>query len=115
MGSAVRSRLDDQDLYGANEGEAALRDQAAFVNHIAAIAQESDLVRAQVSSNNREQAMRGNLPGAVQRGVVRARSSHQKLAEQVLSADRSGLAALTDLIYDLIRERRSIDLGGLGA
>lgn len=89
-----------------------LRDQAAFVNHIAAIAEESDLVRAQVSNNSREQAMRGNLPGAVQQGVVRALSSHQKLAEQMLKADRSGLAALTDLIYDLIRERRRIDLDG---
>ncbi|MCP5230815.1 MAG: type I restriction endonuclease subunit R [Zoogloeaceae bacterium] len=87
-----------------------LRDQAVFVNHIVSIAQENDVVMAQVENNTREQALKGNLPGAVQQGVVRALSSHQKLATQVLKADRQAMSALTDLIYELIRERRTIDL-----
>jgi type I restriction enzyme, R subunit len=50
-------------------GEATpLRDQAAFVNQIASIARENDIVMAQVENNTREQAMKGNLPGAVQQG-----------------------------------------------
>jgi hypothetical protein len=44
-------------------GEATpLRDQAAFVNQIASIARENDVVMAQVESNTRDQAMKGNLP-----------------------------------------------------
>lgn len=92
-----------------------LRDQATFVNHITSIAQESDVVMAQVENNTREQALKGNLPGAVQQGVVRALSSHQKLATQVLKSDRQAMSALTDLIYELIRDRRKIDLDDLNA
>jgi type I restriction enzyme R subunit len=90
-----------------------LRDQATFVNHIVSIARESDVVMAQVESNTREQALKGNLPGAVQQGVVRALSSHQKLATQVLKADRQAMSALTDLIYELIRDKRNINLDDL--
>ena len=92
-----------------------LRDQAAFVNHITAIAKESDVVMAQVENNTREQALKGNLPGAVQQGVVRALSSHQKLATQVLKADRQAMVALTDLIYELLRDRQTIQLDDLDA
>ena len=92
-----------------------LRDQAAFVNHITSIAKESDVVMAQVENNNREEALKGNLPGAVQQGVVRALTSHQKLATQVLKADRQAMAALTDMVYELIRQKRSIDLDDLDA
>ena len=92
-----------------------LRDQATFVNHITAIAKESDVVMAQVENNSREQALKGNLPGAVQQGVVRALTSHQKIATQVLKADRQAMSALTDLIYELIRDRRMIDLDDLNA
>jgi type I restriction enzyme R subunit len=92
-----------------------LRDQAVFVNHIASIARENDIVVAQVENNTREQALKGNLPGAVQQGVVRALSSHQKLATQVLKSDRQAMSALTDIIYELLRDRRSIDLEDLDA
>ena len=92
-------------------GEATpLRDQAAFVNQIASIARENDVVMAQVESNTRDQAMKGNLPGAVQQGVVRALTSHQKLATLVLKSDRQAMAALTDVIYELISQQRNIDL-----
>jgi type I restriction enzyme R subunit len=92
-----------------------LRDQATFVNHIASIAKESDVVMAQVENNTREQALKGNLPGAVQQGLLRALTSHQKLATQVLKADRQVMVALTDVIYELIRDKRMIDLDDLNA
>jgi len=87
-----------------------LRDQAIFVNHIVEIAKENDVVMAQVENNTREQALKGNLPGAVQQGVVRALGSHQKLATMVLKSDRQAMSALTDMIYDLIHEHRTIYL-----
>lgn len=85
-----------------------LRDQATFVNHIVAIARENDVVMAQVENNTRDQALKGNLPGAVQQGVVRALSSHQKLATLLLKSDRQAMSALTDVIYELIRDQRNI-------
>jgi len=95
-------------------GEATpLRDQAIFVNQIASIARENDIVMAQVENNTREQAMKGNLPGAVQQGVVRALTSHQELATLVLKSDRQAMAALTDVIYELIRNQRNIDLDNM--
>jgi type I restriction enzyme R subunit len=97
-------------------GEATpLRDQATFINHITSIARESDIVMAQVENNSRDQAMKGNLPGAVQQAVVRALSSHQKLATLVLKSDQQAMTALTDIIYDLIREQRSIDMDDIDA
>ena len=65
---------------------------------------------AQVESNTREQAMKGNLPGAVQQAVVRALSSHQKLATQVLKSDRQGMDALVDVVYEMLRNGNDIDL-----
>ena len=87
-----------------------LQDQVVFVNHIVAIAKENDVVMAQVENNTREQALKGNLPGAVQQGVVRALMSHQKLATLVLKSDRQSMSALTDMIYDLIHNNRTINL-----
>lgn len=92
-----------------------LRDQATFVNHIVSIARENDVVMAQVENNTREQALKGNLPGAVQQGVVRALTSHQKLATLVLKSDKQAMSALTDVVYELIRERRDIDLDNFSA
>ncbi|MBU3697919.1 type I restriction endonuclease subunit R [Dechloromonas sp.] len=90
-----------------------LRDQATFVNHIVSIARENDVVMAQVENNTRDQALKGNLPGAVQQGVVRALASHQKLATLVLKSDRQAMAALTDVIYELIRDQKNINLDDL--
>lgn len=92
-------------------GEASpIQDQVAFVNQIKSITGESDVVMAQVESNTREQAMKGNLPGAVQQAVVRALSSHQKLATQVLKSDRQGMSMLVDVVYEMLREGKDIDL-----
>jgi type I restriction enzyme R subunit len=92
-----------------------LSDQAALVNHVVDITRENDTVVAQVLNNPREQALKGNLPGAVQQAVVRAFSSHKKLAEIVLKSDRQAMDALTDLIYELVRDGHKIDLDNLSA
>jgi type I restriction enzyme R subunit len=44
---------------------------------------------------------------------VRALTSHQKLATLVLKSDRQAMAGLTDVIYELIRDQKNIDLGDL--
>lgn len=90
-------------------------DQASFVNQIASIARENNTVMAQVENNSREDALRGTLPGAVADAVVRALTSHQALATLVLKQDRQSMSALTDLIYDLLKEKQKIDVGDLDA
>jgi len=91
-----------------------LRDQVVFVNHIVSITKENEVVAAQVENNPREQALKGNLPGAVQQAVMTAITSHEKLASLVLGIDGQALTALTDVVYELIRDRRSIDLDSVG-
>jgi len=90
-------------------------DQAAFVNQIATITRENNTVMAQVEYNSREDALRGRLPGAVAEAVVRALSSHQRLATLVLKQDEQLMDGLTDLIYDLLKEQQNIDVEALNA
>ena len=92
---------------------APLKDQAALVNHIVAIARENQTVAAQVARNPKHQALKGNLPGAVQGAVVRAMQSTPKLAAHLLREDRQALEMLTSVIYDLMKNGGSIDLDGV--
>ncbi len=100
------------DLFG---DVAPLNDKIAFANQVAAITQENDVVMAQIENNSREQVMRGNLPGAVQNAVVRALTSHQKLAEVLLKADKQAMAAFIDLIYELDKDQHKLEAGDQGA
>ena len=45
--------------------------------------------------------------------MIRALTSHQELATLVLKSDHQAMSALTDVIYELIREHRDIDLDDL--
>jgi type I restriction enzyme R subunit len=95
-------------------GEAApIKDQASFVNQIAAIARENGTVRAQVEENSKDQALKGNLPGAVQSAVVRAMTSNNALASLLLKQDKQGLQILTNLIYDIMKSGEDIDVDEL--
>lgn len=70
-------------------GEAApIRGHAAFVNQIAAIAREDKVVMAQVEKADMDLTLKGNLPGAVQKAVVRAMTSNNALATLLLKSDR---------------------------
>lgn len=93
-------------------GEATpLTDRVSFVNQIAAIARENPVVMAQVDRNSKEDALKGNLPGAVEAAVARAMSSHTVLATLLLKADKQGLNLLNPVIYDLLKNGGEIELG----
>ena len=97
-------------------GEAApIKDQASFVNQIAAIARENDVVLAQIDKNTKDQALKGNLPGAVQGAVVRAMTSNNALASLLLKSDKQGLGILTNMIYDILKSGNDINLDDLDA
>lgn len=92
-------------------GEAtAIEDQVAFVNQVAAITRGNRVVMAQIGKNTKDQAMKGNLPGAVQAAVVRAMSSHSELAALLLSKDRQALPILEGLIYEILKRGEALDL-----
>lgn len=94
-------------------GEATpLSDRIDFVNQIANITRENAHVMAQVEKNSKEQALKGNLPGAVEVAVARAMSSHAALATMLLKADKQGLGLLNAMIYDLLKGGGSLDLRG---
>ena len=87
-----------------------LKDQISFVNHIASITKENDVVMAQIENNTRENVFKGNLPGAVEGSVVRALSSHTTLAKQVLKTDKQAMTALANMIYELLLNNRIIEV-----
>lgn len=92
-------------------GEATpIQDQLAFVNQVAAITRENPVVMAQIDKNTKDQAMKGNLPGAVQAAVVRAMSSHSALATLLLSKDRQALPILEGVIYEILKRGDTLNL-----
>ena len=92
-------------------GEATpLSDQISFVNQVASIARENQVVMAQVEKNSKEDALKGNLPGAVEAAVARAMSSHSALARLLLKSDKQGLGLLYPVIYDLLKQGGQIEL-----
>lgn len=96
-------------------GEATpLADQAALVNQVVEIVGEDGTTMAQIQQNSKEDALRGNLPGAVEGAVARALTSHQSLAELLLQQDRQGMRPFIELVYQLVKEGKRIDLGGTG-
>lgn len=92
-------------------GEATpIEDQVAFVNQVAAITRENRMVMAQIQTNTKDQAMKGNLPGAVQAALVRAMSSHGSLATLLLTKDRQALPILEGVIYELLKRGEALSL-----
>ena len=92
-------------------GQAApIQDQASFVNQIVSITKENAVVMAQVDQNPKDQALKGNLPGAVEAAVARAMSSHAALATLLLKADKQSIGILTNMVYDLLKEGGKIEL-----
>ncbi|CAM3018964.1 type I restriction endonuclease subunit R [Sphingomonas zeae] len=90
---------------------APLGDQIHFVNQIAAIAEENHHVMAQVGKSEKELAMKGNLPGAVEKAVVRAMSSNSALATLLLKEDKQAMGILTNLVYDMLKSGDRLDAG----
>lgn len=95
-------------------GEAApLSDKINFVNQIVSITRESDVVMAQVNENPKEQALKGSLPGVVQKAVVRAMTSNRDLARLILKEDSQAIDILTATVYDLLKSGDRLDINGL--
>ena len=96
-------------------GDAApTKDQAQFVNHVLAITRENKVVMAQVEKADKDLALKGNLPGAVQNAVVRAMASNNALAALLMKNDRQAMSILTNLVYDLLKAGKGFELDDFG-
>jgi type I restriction enzyme R subunit len=58
--------------------------------------------------------LRGNLPGAVQKAVVRAMTSNRDLAKLVLKEDSQAIDILTATVYELLITGERLDMAELG-
>lgn len=97
-------------------GDAApTKDQAQFVNHVLAITRENKVVMAQVEKADKDLALKGNLPGAVQSAVVRAMASNNALAALLMKNDRQAMSILTNLVYDLLKAGKGFELDDFGS
>jgi type I restriction enzyme R subunit len=95
-------------------GDAApLADKAALVNQVVDIVGEDNTTMAQIAQNSKDAALRGNLPGTVEGAVVRALSSHQALAELLLQQDRQAMRPFVELIYELVKSGKRVDLSDI--
>lgn len=95
-------------------GEVApLADQATLVNQLVEIVSQNAHAVAQIENNDKEVALKGHLKGAVEGGVARAMTSHTALARHILKSDKQALAALTLLIYELMKSNTKIDVSNL--
>jgi type I restriction enzyme R subunit len=86
-----------------------LKDRAAFADQTLSILSENALVMAQVETNAKDQALKGNLPGAVMNAVVRAMTSHSEIADLLLK-DPQTMRAYTSFLFDLLKEGKRIDI-----
>ncbi|AZD54279.1 Type I restriction-modification system, restriction subunit R [Pseudomonas chlororaphis subsp. aurantiaca] len=91
-----------------------LIDKVTFVNYITEIAREDPHTMAQVANNPREVAMEGNINGTVKAGVVHAMTSQSKLAEHLMKHDQQAMAPLVNLVYELLKAGKNIDISDLG-
>lgn len=83
------------------------KDQVLLAMHVSETLRDDAMVMAQVRNNDREQAMKANLPAAAVTAIVGAMQTHQSLATRLLSDDLTrGL--FLDVVYEVLKR----DLGG---
>lgn len=73
------------------------------MNQVVSITKQNAVVMAQVDQNPKDQALKGNLPGAVEAAIARAMTSHTVLATLLLKSDKQAIGILTNMVYDLIK------------
>ncbi|WP_240636195.1 hypothetical protein [Caldimonas tepidiphila] len=75
--------------------------------HVSEKLRDDKVVMAQVENNNREQAMKANLPSTAVQIIVGAMQSHQTMATRLLS-DETTRGLFLDVVYELLKK----DTGG---
>lgn len=91
--SEIIERIND--LLGSDLGE---RDNILFAIQISERVRENEIVMAQVRNNTSEQAMRGDLPGAVSDAIVEALAGGSERSERLLSDSQ----AMTQFIETML-------------
>jgi type I restriction enzyme R subunit len=86
-------------------------DQVAFAVHVSEKLRGDAVVMAQVQNNDKEQAMKANLPAAAVQAIYGAMETHKALATKLLS-DGATRGVFVDVVYELLKRGRAGDLFG---
>lgn len=85
-------------------------EQAVFINHLAAILRDDEVVMAQIENNTKETALHGNLPTAVTNAIIQALSSHQTLSAHLLKNDSQAMQNIMLALYKLLKDGETLDV-----
>ena len=84
-------------------------DKVAFAVHVSEKLRDNTLVMAQVKNATREDAMKADLPMAINAAIAGAMLTHQSLATKLLSHEGEGTRELfLSVVYEMLKK----DLGG---
>jgi len=87
------------EAFGADVSD---KDKVAFAVHISEKVRDNTTVMAQVQSNDREQAMKADLPKAIAQAVVAAMGTRQAMSTKYLS-DQFTLQTVNQIVYELLK------------
>ncbi|WP_180112942.1 type I restriction endonuclease subunit R [Acinetobacter sp. YH12131] len=85
-------------------------EQAVFINHLAAILRENEVVMAQVENNPKEVALQGNLPTALTNAIIQAMASHQQLSAHALKTDSQAMQNILLALYKMLKDGTTLDV-----
>lgn len=85
-------------------------EQAVFINHLATILRDDEIVMAQIENNTKETALQGNLPTAVTNAIIQALSSHQTLSTHLLKNDSQAMQNILLALYKLLKDGETLDV-----
>ena len=84
-------------------------DKLAFAVHLSEKLRDNTLVMAQVKNATREDAMKADLPMAINAAIAGAMLTHQSLATRLLSHEGEGTREVfLSVVYEMLKK----DLGG---
>ena len=78
-------------------------DKIVFLIHVTETLRKDEKVVAQVENNERNDALKGDLPTAMLKAIAEAMQTHRAIAMDLLQAEHDGRReTLTGLMYDLL-------------
>lgn len=82
-------------------------DIVQFINHLIEQLEKDEEVLAQIKSNSFDIAKQGKLPKAVEKAIIQALGSYQKLAELLLKNSETSFKQVLEMIYHMIKTKFS--------
>lgn len=88
-------------------------EQVVYINHLATILRNNDIVMAQIENNPESTALQGNLPSATKGAIIQALTSHQDLSALLLKTDDQAMQNVVRVLYQLLKDGEMLDVRNL--